>query len=208
MFYHLLKRILDILFSLTAFFFFWPVFLLIAVLIKLEDGGRVIYFHERVGKGGKVFRLYKFRSMVENADEILQKSPELYQQMRSGTHKMVDDPRITRVGRFIRKYSFDEMPQFWNVLLGDMSFVGPRAIQPDELEKYHREHPENGRSLNLILSVKPGITGLWQVTARSTVSFDERIQIEAKYAEKKSLLLDVWIILKTPLAVIQAKGAL
>lgn len=208
MFYSPVKRIFDILISLVAFVFFWPIFLLIAILIKLEDGHEVIYFHDRVGKNGKIFRLYKFRSMVKNADEILQENPELYQQMRSGTHKVVDDPRITKIGRLLRKYSLDELPQFWNVAWGEMSFIGPRAIQPDELEKYRREHPENGASLKWILSVKPGITGLWQVTARSTVSFDERISIEAEYAKKRSLLLDFWIIVRTPLAVVQAKGAL
>lgn len=208
MFYAPVKRILDILVSLVVFVLFWPVLLLIALLIKLEDGHEVIYYHDRVGKDGRVFRLYKFRSMVKNADEILQSNPELYQQMRSGTHKMVGDPRITKIGSIIRKYSLDELPQFWNVLIGQMSFVGPRAIQPDELEKYRREHPENGVSLKLILMVKPGITGLWQVTARSTVSFDERIAIEAEYAKKRSILLDFWIIIQTPLAVVQAKGAL
>lgn len=208
MFYKLTKRALDIFVSLVVFLFFWPALFLIAIIIKLEDGDEVIYSQKRVGKGGQIFRLYKFRSMVENADEILQTTPELYQQMRSGTHKVVDDPRITRVGRFIRKYSLDELPQFWNVFKGEMSFVGPRAIQPDEMEKYRRQHPENGLSVKQILSVKPGITGLWQVTARSTVSFDERISIEAEYAKKRSLLLDFWIILQTPLAVLAAKGAL
>lgn len=207
MFYEIVKRVMDVVISVFALVFLFPVFLVLAVLITMEDGGRFLYSHERVGKNGRIFRLFKFRSMVENADELLFSNPELYEQMRSGTHKLTDDPRVTRIGRFIRKSSLDEMPQFWNVLKGEMSFVGPRAVQPDELERYHTEHPENGTSLKLLLSVKPGITGLWQVTGRSTVSFDERISIESVYATKRSLLLDLWIILRTPLAVLQAKGA-
>lgn len=198
---------MDVLISITALVFLSPVFAVIAVLIKLEDGGRAIYSHERIGQGGQRFRLYKFRSMVENADEILFSDPNLYSQIRSGTHKLKDDPRITKIGRLIRKYSLDELPQFWNVLMGEMSFVGPRAYRPDELERYHEEHPENGKSLALILSVKPGITGLWQVTGRSTVTFDERIEIESSYVKKRCLLTDLGIMLKTPLAVLQAKGA-
>lgn len=207
MFYETVKRILDIVISVLALLFLFPVYLVIALLITLEDGGYFLYSHERVGRNGMKFRLYKFRSMVKNADELLFSNPELYKQMRSGTHKLTDDPRVTRIGRFIRKSSLDEIPQFWNVLKGEMSFVGPRAVQPDELERYHTEHPENGTSLKLLLSVKPGITGLWQVTGRSTVSFDERIRIESNYAKNRCLLLDLWIIARTPLAVLQAKGA-
>lgn len=198
---------MDVAVSITALIFLSPLYLLIGLLIKLEDGGHCIYSHERIGCNGSKFRLYKFRSMVENADELLFSNPQLYNQMRSGTHKLTDDPRVTRIGRFIRKYSLDELPQFINVLRGEMSFVGPRAYRPDELEKYHQEHPENGNSLKLILSVKPGITGLWQVTGRSTVSFDERIRIESNYAKNGCLALDLWIIARTPLAVLQAKGA-
>lgn len=199
---------MDVAISVFALVFLFPVFIILAFLIMIEDGGHFIYSQERIGRKGKKFRLYKFRSMVKNADELLFSDPDLYQQMRSGTHKLNDDPRVTNIGKIIRKYSLDELPQFWNVLKGEMSFVGTRPYRPDELEKYHREHPENGRSLELILSAsKPGITGLWQVTGRSTVSFDERISIELTYATKKSLLLDLWIIFRTPLAVLQAKGA-
>lgn len=207
MFYEIVKRVMDVIISVFALIFLFPIFLVLAVLIKLGDGGPFLYSHERVGRNGMKFRLFKFRSMVEDADELLFSDPELYKQMRSGTHKLADDPRVTKIGHFIRKSSLDELPQFWNVLKGEMSFVGPRAVQPDELERYHLEHPENGASLKLLLSVKPGITGLWQVTGRSTVSFDERISIESIYATKRSLLLDLWIILRTPLAVLQAKGA-
>lgn len=207
MFYETVKRIMDVVISLFCLIFLFPVFLVIAFLIFLEDHGHFIYSQVRIGRYGKKFKLYKFRSMVKNADELLFSDPRLYEQMRSGMHKLNDDPRVTSIGRVLRKYSLDELPQFWNVLKGEMGFVGPRAYRPDELERYHQEHPENGRSLDIILSAKPGITGLWQVTGRSTVSFDERISIELTYATKRSLLLDLWIILRTPLAVLQAKGA-
>jgi lipopolysaccharide/colanic/teichoic acid biosynthesis glycosyltransferase len=207
MFYEIIKRFLDITISVTSLVVLFPVYTVVAILIVLEDGGNFLYSHERVGRNGAKFRLYKFRSMVKNADELLFSNPQLYEQMRSGTHKLADDPRVTKIGRFIRKSSLDEIPQFWNVLKGEMSFVGPRAVQPDELERYHTEHPENGTSLKLLLSVKPGITGLWQVTGRSTVSFDERIRIESNYAKNRCLLLDLWIIAMTPFAVLQAKGA-
>ena len=201
------KRFLDIVISLVALVFLLPFSLLVAFLIVLEDGFPVIYTQERVGRNRRPFRLYKFRSMVKNADEILFSDPKLYEKMRTGSHKMEDDPRVTRIGRFIRKYSIDEFPQFINVLKGEMSFVGPRAYRPDELEKYERENPESRSSLETILTVKPGITGLWQVSGRSELSFDERVELERKYAEECSLLLDLYIILKTPLAVLQAKGA-
>jgi len=207
MFYEIIKRIIDVAISVCALVLLFPLYIMIGILIRLEDKGRCIYTQERIGRNGSRFKFYKFRSMVENADELLFSDPELYKQMRSGTHKLTDDPRVTSVGRFIRKYSLDEIPQFLNVLLGDMSFVGPRAFRPDELEKYHQEHPENGKSLKFILSVKPGITGLWQVTGRSTVSFDERIRIESNYAKNRCLLLDLWIIARTPFAVLAAKGA-
>lgn len=207
MFYEIVKRLLDIVISVLALLLLFPIYFVIALLITLEDGGHFLYSQERIGRKGRKFKLFKFRSMVKNADELLFSNPELYKQMRSGTHKLTDDYRITGVGHFIRKFSLDEIPQFWNVLRGEMSFVGPRAMRPDELERYHTEHPENGTSLRLIFSVKPGITGLWQVTGRSTVSFDERIRIESDYAKNRGLLLDLWIIARTPFAVLAAKGA-
>ena len=207
MYYQKVKRWMDILISIGAFVFLWPIFLIIALLVRLEDGGPVVYSHERIGKNGRRFRLYKFRSMVINADDLLFSNPDLYRQMRSGTHKMSNDPRVTHIGKFIRKYSLDELPQFWNVLRGEMSFVGPRAYRPDELEGYRKDNPEDHAFLEKLLSVKPGITGLWQVNGRSTVSFEERVRMEALYSQKISLLIDLLIILKTPLAVLRAEGA-
>jgi len=145
--------------------------------------------------------------MVKNADKILFANKELYNQMRSGTNKVANDPRITPIGRFIRKFSIDELPQIFNVLKGDMSLVGPRALRPDELSKYEMEHPKSKPLIDQILSVSPGITGYWQVSGRSRISFDKRMEMEAEYSNKKSILFDLLIISKTPLAVLRAEGA-
>ena len=207
MLYSIVKRFLDIVVAGAALIIGFPLFLLVSLAIWLEDRGKIIYTQERVGEDRKPFRIYKFRSMVENADEILFSNPELYEKMRSGSHKVKDDPRITKVGKFIRKYSIDEAPQFINVLKGEMSFVGPRAYRPDELEKCEREMSNRKEKFEHILSAKPGITGLWQVSGRSNLSFTERLDLEEKYALSKSLLLDFFIILKTPVAVLKAEGA-
>jgi len=205
--FEITKRILDIVISACALVSFLPLALLVSIFVIIEDGLPVIYIQERVGRYRKLFKLYKFRSMVKNADEILFSDPELYEAMRSGSHKLENDHRVTKVGRIIRKYSIDEFPQFLNVLRGEMSVVGPRAYRPDELEKYELENPHIRDSLDKIQMVKPGITGLWQVGGRSSVAFDERIQIERRYAESHSILLDLYILVRTPLAVVQAKGA-
>ena len=205
--YFAIKRGMDVAGSLLFFVFGWWILLLVALAIVLEDGWPPIYTHARIGKDRQQFRFYKFRSMVKNADEILFSNPELYRQIRSGAHKLKNDFRITRVGRLIRKYSLDELPQFYNVLLSQMSLVGPRAFRPDELSGYEKNYPEEKANLDAIFKVKPGITGYWQVSGRSKVDFHQRIKMSSGYARKRSLLLDLWIILKTPLAVIQAKGA-
>lgn len=202
-----LKRLMDITIAITAILLFLPISLILMLLISIEDGGLPVYYHERVGRGRKPFNLFKFRSMVKNADELLFSDPEFLKKMRTGNHKLSDDPRVTRIGRFIRKFSIDEFPQFINVLVGDMSFVGPRPFRPDEIEKY--EKSKRGAKLNIdtILSVKPGITGFWQIGGRSDVSFDDRIKIELEYVENCSLSTDLYIILKTPIAVLKARGA-
>lgn len=207
MLYRVVKRFLDIVVALVALVIGFPLFLLVSLAIWLEDRGKIIYTQERIGKDRKLFKIFKFRSMIENADEILFSNPELYEKMRSGSHKVKDDPRITKVGKFIRKYSIDEAPQFLNVLKGEMSFVGPRAYRPDELEKCEREMSNRTEQFEHILSAKPGITGLWQVSGRSNLSFTERLDLEEEYALSKSLLLDLFIILKTPIAVLKAEGA-
>lgn len=205
--YLYIKRLIDITITFTALIVLFPLMVIIGLLIRLSDGGRAIYSQTRIGKSRRPFKIYKFRTMIEDADEILFRNKDLYDQARSGAHKIENDPRVTTFGKFLRKYSLDELPQFFNVLTGEMSFVGPRAYRPDELQKYEDENPGDQTFLNALLSVKPGITGLWQVNGRSTVSFDERVRMEALYSQKISLMVDLLIILKTPWAVIKAKGA-
>ena len=149
--------------------------------------------------------------MVANAHEILVSDPkykDLLTEYKKGGYKLKDDPRITTVGRFIRKYSFDEIPQFVNVLKGDMSVVGPRAYYPDELRDQQKKYPFTRDAVKVVLSVKPGITGIWQVTGRSQINFDKRIQLDASYAKRRSILFDFYLLLKTPIAMFSGKGAM
>jgi len=149
--------------------------------------------------------------MVKNAHEALIKDPnfqKLYNEYKKSGYKLREDPRITKAGRFLRKHSFDEIPQFINVLRGDMSIVGPRAYYPDELEDQQKKYPYTKEAVKIVLSVKPGITGVWQVSGRSEINFDKRIQLDSKYASKKSILYDFIIIIKTPAAMIFGKGAM
>jgi len=215
--YDFVKRFVDLIGSILGIIIFGIPMLVIAVARKLEGSKRVIFSQTRVGKGRKVFKLHKFSSMVTETDEEeqeffrqLEKSdPHLLAKYRRNNFKFADgeDPRITKVGRVIRRFSIDELPQFFDVARGEMSLVGPRAYKPDELEYKLKEYPQCRKDVEALLTAKPGITGLWQVKGRSTVSFDERIRIESIYVRKRGLFLDLWIMLKTPLAVLQAKGA-
>ncbi|MBI2195584.1 MAG: sugar transferase [Candidatus Levybacteria bacterium] len=211
-FYEIAKRLMDILSSLILVVLFSPVILLVAAAIKLDSKGPILAdTPERVGRNGILFKMFKFRSMIENAHEILRENPKfakLYETYRHENYKLKDDPRITRVGRFVRKHSLDEIPQFFNILKGEMSLVGPRAYYPDELRNQQRKYPNTREPVKVVLSVKPGLTGYWQVSGRSEVNFDKRIQMDASYVRKRSLLYDLWIILKTPWAMISGKGAL
>lgn len=185
---------------------------LTAVVIKLDSPGPIFAdTPQRVGKDGKPFKMYKFRSMVANAHELLRQDPEfkaLFEEYKKHNYKLKEDPRITKLGRFIRKHSLDEVPQLINVLKGEMSLVGPRAYYPDELEHQQREFSGTDKLVREMLTVKPGITGVWQVTGRSGVDFDKRIQMDAAYARKKNIWYDINIILKTPWAMISGKGAM
>jgi lipopolysaccharide/colanic/teichoic acid biosynthesis glycosyltransferase len=210
--YFLLKRSIDLFFSITLLIISLPIIIIVAIAIKLDSKGPILAdTPERVGKNGRFFKMYKFRSMVENAHEILRENPEfsqLYSQYKKGSYKLRDDPRITRVGHFIRKHSLDEIPQFLNILMGDMSLVGPRAYYPDELREQQKRYPKTREDVKVVLSVKPGVTGQWQVSGRSEINFDKRIQMDAHYVRKKSILYDFVLILKTPGAMITGKGAL
>ncbi len=206
------KRLMDIVFSILLLIGFSPIIAIIAVAIKLDSHGPILAdTPRRVGKNGKLFKMYKFRSMVENAHEILRENPRysmLYDVYKKGSYKLKDDPRITSVGHFIRKHSLDEIPQAINILKGEMSLVGPRAYYPDELRDQQKKYPYTIGSVKIVLSVKPGVTGFWQVSGRSEINFDKRIEMDAAYVKKRSILYDIWIILKTPWAMISGKGAL
>ncbi len=191
-----LKRIIDIIGSLLALILFAPVFLLVAALIKLNSPGGVFFRQERVGLYGKKFMFLKFRSMYMNNDPSIDKG--FVRNLPQG--KIKDDPPVTFIGRFLRKTSIDELPQFFNVLMGDMSLVGPRPPIPYECEDY--EIWPRSR----VLDMKPGITGLWQVDGRSATSFDDMVRMDIKYIREWSLLLDMKIIVKTPLVVLTYRG--
>lgn len=211
-YYEATKRLLDIIFSSILIIIFSPVILLVSIAIKLDSKGPILAdTPERVGKGGRPFKMHKFRSMVENAHEILRENPKfskLYERYKKDSYKLKDDPRITRVGHFIRKHSLDEVPQFFNILMGDMSLVGPRAYYPDELREQQKQYPKTKDSVKIVLSIRPGLTGYWQVSGRSEINFDKRIEMDAKYVRKRSILYDIWIILKTPWTMISGQGAL
>lgn len=189
-----------------------PICILTAIAIKIDSPGPVFAdTPPRVGKDGKLFRLYKFRSMIVNAHKLLRTDPrfkKLYEEYKKSSYKLKNDPRVTRVGRFIRRHSIDEIPQLINVLKGEMSIIGPRPYYPDELEEQQKKYPHTRKYVREVLKVKPGITGLWQVSGRSEINFDKRIKLDAKYAQKKSILLDLVILLKTPWAMISGKGAI
>ena len=189
-FYIVSKRIIDIIGSLAGLIFLSPLFLIVAILIKLEDPkGKVFFSQERNGKYPATFKMYKFRSMVHNAEELLEKLKDQNEQT-GPVFKMKDDPRITKVGKFIRKTSIDELPQLFNVLRGDMSLVGPRPPIPREVEQYKTYQMQR-------LGVKPGLTCLWQVGGRNSVDFDGWVELDIEYIQKRSLWLDIKLIIKT-----------
>ena len=195
------KRLFDIIFSLLVLILFSPVYLILALVIALSSHGPIFYIQERVGKNYKRFNCIKFRTMVSNADEILiqmmETSPQLKQEFQN-SFKLKQDPRITTIGKFLRITSLDEFPQFWNVLKGDMSVVGPRPLVAEELPKY-------GCHINQVLTIRPGITGLWQVSGRNDIPYPRRVQIDLYYVKFKSFWLDLWIILKTVAVVVIPK---
>jgi len=196
-----LKRGIDIVGSIGALCAFSPIFLLTALLIKIEDRGPVFFCQKRVGARGRLFGMWKFRSMVVNADKFKDQLLEANQHGQSAvTFKMKDDPRITKVGKWIRKLSIDEFPQFYNVLRGEMSLVGPRPPVPREVAAYKASHLRR-------LRVKPGITCLWQIGGRAEIDFDGQVRLDLQYIRSSSALFDIVILLKTLPAVLFGKGA-
>lgn len=207
----LIKRVIDISGSFFLGIVFLPICICTAIWIKIDSVGPIFAdTPQRVGKKGKLFKLYKFRSMVINAHEKLRQDPKfskLYGEYKRNSYKLREDPRVTKVGRFIRKHSLDEIPQLINVLQGDMSLVGPRPYYPDELVEQQRKYPHTKDLVKVVLSAKPGITGHWQVSGRSEVNFDKRIKMDADYVKTSSLWLDIVILLKSPWAMVSGKGA-
>lgn len=197
------KRALDLTFSVLLLPFALPILAVMYFLIKFDSEGPVLFKSERVGKDGKKFNIYKARTMVLNAEEklaeLLETNPQLKQEW-DVDHKLRNDPRVTRVGKVIRTLSLDELPQLWNVIKGEMSFVGPRPIVEAEVSKY-------GKLFGIYKSVKPGITGLWQVNGRNDISYDARINFDRRYVEKMSLSQDLLIIWKTIPVALSKKGA-
>lgn len=199
-----LKRAFDIAFSVFALLFFFPLFLGLAIIIRLTSKGPAIYAHERIGRGGKTFRCFKFRSMYADSDErlkeLLKNNPEMKEEW-DRSHKLKNDPRITPIGKFIRKTSLDEFPQFLNVLKGDLSVVGPRPVVRAEVNKHLKEKAPK------ILSVRPGLTGIWQVSGRSNTTYAERIMMDEAYIDSHNLWLDIKLIAKTVPAMLSKRGA-
>ncbi|MBO7394045.1 MAG: sugar transferase [Abditibacteriota bacterium] len=198
--YEFVKRCVDILFSLIAIIVLSPLFIVIAFLVWRNDKGSVIFRRRVIGRGGKEFDMFKFRSMVMNAEQILDENKELLSEYK-GKHKLENDPRITKIGSFLRTTSIDELPQFFNVLFGTMSLVGPRPIHGDEAETY-------GSNLSRFITVKPGMTGLWQIYGRSNTTYEERVKYDMAYIKHRSIWYDFWVLVMTVPAVILKRGAI
>lgn len=216
MYYDFIKRTLDISGSLFALVIFSPFMLFVAIAIKSTSSGPVFFSPKRVGKDGRIFSMLKFRSMrmykikgeLVHAEKYLEQNPQLKKDYQKNSYKLLDDPRTTPVGKIIRKLSLDELPQLINVLKGDMSLVGPRAYQHDELVHQQKVYPNTRKYVKIILNARPGASGPWQVTGRSQINFDKRVEMDAKYVKRKSVFYDIWIIAKTPVAMITGTGAL
>ena len=198
-FYHVVKRLFDIVASACGLILLSPLFLFLVIKIRSEDGGPAFYSQERIGKNEKPFKMWKFRSMVFDADKMLDKLED-QNEIDGAMFKIKDDPRVTKIGHVIRKYSLDELPQLWNVLIGDMSLVGPRPPLPSEVAEYTDYDKQR-------LTVMPGCTGLWQVTKRNEADFDEMVWLDIVYINHSGAWEDLKLIVKTVLVMIHPNGA-
>jgi len=210
--YFELKRLIDIIVAGFGSIIFLPISLIVAVAIKFESpqGPIFVEMSDRVGKDGKPFRLLKFRSMIPNARWLQFHDPKFkkyLKEFKKNSYKLENDPLRTQVGKYIVKYSLDEVPQFLNVLMGDMSIVGPRPYYPDELEEQAKKYPKTKGLIKKALAAKPGITGQWQVSGRSDINFDKRIEMDALYSENMNFWYDLRILLKTPFVMLSGKGS-
>lgn len=200
MLYRVIKRAFDFVVALIASVITIPVFLLIAIAIKVDSRGPVFFVHHRVGKDGKPLSLLKFRTMVVGAEEMIKNfNPEQEKEWQEN-FKLENDPRITRIGKFLRKTSLDELPQLYNILIGNLSFVGPRPVTKEEIEKY-------GENKVKVLSVSPGLTGWWACNGRSNIDYEERMKLELYYVDHASLSLDIKILFKTVGVIATHEGA-
>ena len=198
--YKIVKRTADVMLSSIAMVALLPVFAVIALAIKLESKGPVFFKHTRIGKDGKIIKLYKFRSMVDNAEDLIKKfTPEQMKEYQEN-YKLKDDPRITKVGKFLRKTSLDELPQLINIIKGDLSIIGPRPVVSEELKKY-------GVNTEKFLSVTPGLTGYWAANGRSCINYEQRMQMELFYIDNLSFKMDIKVFFKTIEAVAKREGA-
>lgn len=198
--YKYVKRFLDFTLSLLGLIILSPVFLIISILIKRESDGPIFFKHKRIGKNGKEIYLYKFRSMVPNAEELIKKfTPEQMKEFKEN-FKLENDPRITKIGKWLRKTSLDELPQLINILKGELSIIGPRPVIEEELEKY-------GNNKEKFLSVTPGLTGYWAANGRSNTTYEQRMQMELFYVDNISFKIDLKVFIKTILSVLKKEGA-
>jgi lipopolysaccharide/colanic/teichoic acid biosynthesis glycosyltransferase len=202
--YETQKRVLDLVIAISLIIAFLPFWVIIPLLIYMESGDPIIFKHRRVGRNGKEFEIYKFRSMIPNADEYLHSGvdKELLEKFKQGDWKLEHDPRITKLGKVLRSLTIDEFPQLFNVLKGEMSMVGPRAYVKKELTEQTKKYPATKTLVKDILSIKPGITGPWQTSGRNEVPFKQRAKMDALYARKKSIWNDLLIVFRTPKAMI------
>jgi lipopolysaccharide/colanic/teichoic acid biosynthesis glycosyltransferase len=199
-FYLFAKRAFDITFSLLGLVLLSPLYLIIAIVIKLDSEGPVFFNHSRIGLNGSCFKMYKFRSMKKNAVELMKEFTPEQKKLFEENYKLDNDPRVTRIGKFLRESSLDELPQLLNIFQGNLSFVGPRPLVHKELDKY-------GNQRDRFLSVKPGLTGNWQVNGRCSTTYQERIDLELKYVDEASFKFDMVILLKTVPVVLKRIGA-
>lgn len=195
-----IKRLIDVILASVALILLSPLFAIIAIAIKIDSKGPVFFAHKRIGKNGKIIKLYKFRSMVINAEELIKSfTPEQMREYKEN-YKLTNDPRITKVGKFLRKTSLDELPQLINIINGDLSIIGPRPVVADELEKY-------GVNKDKFLSVTPGLTGYWAANGRSNTTYEQRMEMELYYIDNLSLKMDIKVFFKTILSVLKKEGA-
>lgn len=198
--YDIVKRIIDIIIGSIGLIICLPIFIIIGIIIKLDSKGPIFFKHKRIGKHGNKLEIYKFRTMIDNAEEAMKYFTEEQKKEFKENFKLENDPRVTRIGKILRKTSLDELPQIINILKGEMSIIGPRPIVETELEKY-------GKDREKFLSVAPGLTGNWAANGRSDVSYEERIALELDYIENRSLMLDLKIFFKTIGSVLKGRGA-